>query len=98
MSADARFSVGEAVRVKNHFPPGHVRTPFYCRGKRGTVERLCGEFRNPEKLAYGNHDAEKVTLYRIRFEQAELWGDYRGPSRDRVEIELYEHWLEPNQD
>lgn len=89
-----RFSPGDAVRVKAQFPPGHVRTPFYCRGKHGTVERVCGQFHNPELLAYGNYDSEKITLYRVRFEQTELWADYRGKSADRVEIELYEHWLE----
>lgn len=88
-----RFAPGQAVRVKEHFPPGHLRTPFYCRGKHGTVERVCGEFQNPELLAYG-HESAPIVLYRVRFVQAELWDDYDGESIDRVEIELYEHWLE----
>lgn len=29
------FAIGESVRVKNEFVPGHVRMPAYIRGKRG---------------------------------------------------------------
>ena len=50
------FSVGEQVRVRQGDPPGHIRTPFYARGKTGVVERICGRFRNPEELAYGAHE------------------------------------------
>ena len=89
------FAAGDSVRVKKQFPPGHVRTPFYCRGKSGVVERICGAFRNPEKLAYGNHEAEQVTLYRVHFEQRELWESFEGAGTDGVEIEIFEHWLEP---
>ena len=48
-----RFVVGSHVNVRRGNPPGHIRTPYYIRGKSGTVERICGEFRNPEELAYG---------------------------------------------
>ena len=41
------------VKVKKMFPPGHVRTPSYLRGKIGEVERDLGYFKNPEELAYG---------------------------------------------
>jgi hypothetical protein len=88
------FSVGDPVRVKAIFPPGHVRTPYYCRGKSGIVERICGVFRNPEQLAYGNNQAEKLTLYRVHFKHTEIWPDYQGPARDGVELEIFEHWLE----
>jgi len=50
--APARFAVGERVRVRRADPPGHVRTPWYCRGHVGTIERVCGAFANPEELAY----------------------------------------------
>jgi len=91
----ARFAPGEHVRVLRRFPPGHVRTPWYCRGKSGEVERICGQFRNPERLAYGDADAEHQVLYRISFASRALWPDYEGSERDRVEIEIYEHWLAP---
>ena len=89
-----KYAPGDRVRVLGHFPPAHVRTPWYCRGKPGEVERICGRYRNPEQLAYGNRDAEQQVLYRIRFESRVLWPDYDGNERDRVEIEIYEHWLE----
>ena len=39
-----RFEVGDAVRVKKHFPPGHRRTPAYIRGKTGTIDDHAGGF------------------------------------------------------
>lgn len=92
---EARFAPGDHVRVHRHHPPGHVRTPWYCRGKSGEVERICGQFRNPEQLAYGNRDATHVVLYRVSFQSRSLWPDYDGNEGDRVEIEIYEHWLAP---
>ena len=49
-AATARFRPGERVRVRAAHPPGHIRTPHYCRGHIGVVERLCGAFANPEEL------------------------------------------------
>ena len=91
-----RFEPGDRVRVLRRSPPGHVRTPWYCRGKPGEVERICGRYRDPEQLAYGNRNAECRTLYRVRFASRALWPDYEGSEQDRVEIEIYEHWLEPD--
>ena len=88
------FVVGDRVSVRVAVPPGHVRTPFYCRGLTGVVERSCGAFHNPEELAYGRADHAPITLYRVRFRQMDLWDDYVGSPSDSVEIELYEHWLE----
>lgn len=90
----ARYAVGDAVAVKRGNPPGHVRTPYYIRGKSGVVERICGAFRNPEELAYGRNGEPKQVLYRVRFDLAAVWPDYAGPGNDTIDIELYEHWLE----
>jgi hypothetical protein len=30
----------------------------------------------------------------IRFQQRELWPDYRGPAADSLELEIFENWLE----
>jgi len=94
-AAPARFRPGDRVRVRLARPPGHIRTPWYCRGHEGEVERLCGAFRNPEELAYGRSGLPRQPLYRVRFRQKDLWPDYAGPHQDTVEIELYQHWLEP---
>ena len=75
------------------FPPGHVRTPFYLRGKTGEIERELGYFKNPEELAYGLN-ANKQKLYRVRFSMSEIWGEASETSNDTVDAEIYEHWLE----
>jgi nitrile hydratase len=89
-----RFELGDRVRVKVRFPPGHRRTPTYIRGKVGEIERICGAFPNPEELAYGFDGEPRKVLYRVRFPQKEVWPAYRGPDRDLIEMEIYEHWLE----
>ena len=88
------FEVGDRVRIRNAHPPGHRRTPFYARGKTGVIERYCGEFRNPEELAYGFDGLPRRELYRVRLRQAELWDSYGGPSGDTLDLEIYDHWLE----
>lgn len=89
-----RFAVGSPVHVKRGNPPGHVRTPWYIRGKAGVVERICGAFRNPEELAYARSGEPKQVLYRVRFAQKDVWPGYTGPASDTIDVELYEHWLE----
>lgn len=91
----AKFAPGDKVRVRADFPPGHVRTPAYVRGKRGVITRAFGEFPNPEGLAYGASGLPEKTLYEVRFEQTELWPDYQGSRRDTVDVDIYRHWLEP---
>jgi nitrile hydratase subunit beta len=92
--ADPQFSPGQKVRVIDAHPLGHVRTPFYIRGKTGVVERVCGAFPNPEELAQMRDGLPPVPLYRIRFRQNEVWPDYRGSANDVLEVEIYQHWLE----
>jgi len=87
------LAVGDAVAVLEVDIPGHIRTPYYVRGKHGVVERQVGLFRNPEELAYGRSGEPRRMLYRIRFTQAEVWPDYAGPIVDTIDVDLYEHWL-----
>ncbi len=90
------FQPGDPVAVSRRFPhTGHIRTPFYIRGKRGVVERICGVYRNPEDLAFGRDGMPKRVLYRVRFKQGLVWPDYRGAAGDTVDVEIFEHWLEP---
>ncbi len=87
------LSPGDQVAVLDVQVPGHVRTPCYVRGKQGVIERAAGKFRNPEELAYGRSGEPKRTLYRVRFEQHEVWPDYSGAAGDTIDVDLYEHWL-----
>ncbi len=88
------FRTGDFVIVRDDYPPGHVRTPVYVRGKRGRIVRKLGEFENPELIAYRLKGPRKA-LFAVRFAQTDLWPDYRGPRGDTVDLDLYEHWLTP---
>ncbi len=92
---EASFKPGDRVRVRKAYPLGHVRTPCYIRGRSGVIERLCGTFGNPEELAQQRSGEPKQPLYRVRFLQREVWPDYRGREGDVVEVEIFQHWLEP---
>ncbi len=90
----ARFAPGEAVRVRAGDGPGHIRTPWYLRGRVGRIERICGAFPNPEELAYRRDGAPAIPLYRVRFAMAELWGAGAERAEDTLDAEIFEHWLE----
>ena len=92
---EARFQPGDRVRIRRSYPLGHVRIPWYIRGHSGVVERLCGAYPNPEELAYARNGLPAQPLYRVRFLQREVWPDYSGNPADTVDIEIYQHWLEP---
>ena len=93
MSETGPFAVGARVRVREDYPPGHIRTPVYMRGKIGAVERCFGAFENAEVAAYGKTGPLK-RVYLVRFRAADLWRDYEGGPRDTVSADIYEHWLE----
>lgn len=95
-SIEPRFRPGDRVTVREVRLDTHHRTPSYVKGKRGRVDVLCGMFPNPESGAYGMTGLPRRTLYRVEFDQTELWGDrYTGPRIDRLIIDIFEHWLEP---
>ena len=89
---ETRFLPGQAVRVRKGASPGHVRTPWYLRGKIGVIERICGAFPNPEELAYGRDGLPGRVLYRVRFSLDEIW---QNGATDTLDAEIFEHWLEP---
>lgn len=91
----AQFRTGDRVAVRAAYPIGHVRTPFYIRGKRGVIERFCGAYANPEELAYARPGLPKQPLYRVRFLQRDVWPAYEGSAGDTVDVEIFQHWLEP---
>ncbi|HTV52850.1 MAG TPA: SH3-like domain-containing protein [Steroidobacteraceae bacterium] len=100
MSADAaviaaRFRPGDQVRVRWADVPGHTRTPWYIRGRTGIIERLCGAYPNPEERAYARSGLPEQPLYRVRFVQAQVWPNYTGTPADTIDVEIYQHWLEP---
>ena len=87
------FAPGEAVRVREDYPPGHIRTPVFIRGKRGVITRDFGQFDNPEITTYELQGPQK-SLYEVRFRQIDVWPDYTGSDNDTLDIDIFEHWLE----
>jgi nitrile hydratase subunit beta len=89
------FKVGDAVRVAKAYPPGHVRTPRFVRGCRGTVIRDFGKYPNPERLAYGMSGQPALSLYQVLFRMDMVWqGEGAYEAGDTVTADIYEHWLE----
>ena len=93
-AAGAKYKPGDQVRILDDTPPHHHRTPWYIKGKIGRVNVLWGEFHNPESRAYGGSGLPKQPLYLVQFDQIEIWGEYRGPSKDKVYVDVFEDWLE----
>ena len=52
-------------------------------------------YRNPELLAYGQYEIPAIPLYRVQFNQTEVWPEYEGPASDTMVVDIYENWLEP---
>jgi nitrile hydratase beta subunit-like protein len=91
-----RFKAGDRVRVRLQDRPGHIRTPWYIRGKTGWIERVHGEFLNPESLAFGGDGLPKRPLYLVAFNQTDVWENVHA-SKDKVLVDIYEHWLDPTE-
>jgi nitrile hydratase beta subunit-like protein len=89
------YKPGDRVAVRRSYPLGHIRTPYYARGCVGSIERLCGSFPMPEELAQQRSGLPAQPLYRVRFLQREVWPDYQGGAEDALEVEIFQHWLEP---
>jgi len=90
-----RYAAGDRVLVRDAWPPGHIRTPAYIRGRIGVVAQALGPHPNPEELAYRRSGLPAQPLYRVRFRQAEIWPGYAGAAEDTLDVELYQHWLDP---
>jgi nitrile hydratase subunit beta len=90
-----RFQQGDAVQVRTDDPPRHHRTPWYVKGKIGRIDAIYEPWPNPEEMAYGRTDGPHVPVYRVEFDQRDLWESYEGPDRDRLVVDIFEHWLDP---
>jgi len=86
---DARFHIGDAVRVRDVQPHGHTRCPRYVRGHRGVVVRVDRPFTLPDLAAHDVRDHREPT-YGVRFTAAELWS---ASSRDAIYVDLWESYL-----
>jgi len=92
--SDALFSVGQRVRIADRTPPVHHRVPAYAKGQVGVIERVCGMHGRPETYIRGDGEP-RTRLYRVRIPQPGLWAGYSGEAEDKLDLEVFEHWLEP---
>lgn len=82
--------------MQSRFPAGHVRTPFYLRGKSGEIIRVYGEFLDAERLAVGETGLPAVGVYQVAFALDDLWPYASGETRGvRVLADLQDNWLDP---
>jgi nitrile hydratase len=88
-----KFAAGQRVRIADRTPSVHHRVPGYAKGRIGIVERVCGLHGQPEKFIRGDGQPAQ-RIYRVQIPQYTLWDQYGGTDRDRLEIEIFEHWLE----
>lgn len=77
------YRVGQCVRIADRPHEGHHRTPGYCKGKTGRIERVHASFTNPETRAYGRDGLPEQRLYSVGFAERDF----------RVEVDIFEHWL-----
>jgi len=91
------FKPGDRVYVRHEnyatrWRKPHLRTPGYIFTKSGVIERVCGDFSNPETCAF-RIDKTPCPLYRVRFFQKDIWEDYPGSANDTIDIEITHYWL-----
>jgi nitrile hydratase len=90
----SKFNIGDQVLIRQAYPPGHIRTPYFIRGRVGKIVKILGEYANPEELAYGRNGQPLQSVYSIKFLQKDLWLNYSGMLNDTVIVEVMENWLE----
>ncbi len=92
------FRPGDDVVVRSDAVDHHHRTPWFIKGKRGTVRAVSGPFLDPESRAHGGDGIPKRLLYHLEFSQTEVWVDaYHGDDSDLLLVDVYEQWLRPRE-
>jgi nitrile hydratase len=91
VASHPRFGIGDAVVTRQMNPQGHTRLPRYCRGKRGTIDRMHGAHVFPDTHAAGQGE-QPQWLYTVRFEARELWGP--DTTASNVYVDCWEPYLE----
>jgi thiocyanate hydrolase subunit beta len=88
----ARFKVGDRVRVKDLPNLFYSRTQMYVRGVIGTVAACTYKDIIPEDEAF-NRNGQREQYYIVRFRQKDLWPEYPFDN-DTLQTESPERWLE----
>jgi len=93
-AVEARFGVGDRVRVKRMRPESHHRCPRYIRGAVGEIEKVVADDHLPGTRTSDN---QTETVYTVRFDSIDLFGDRTAdgePPYDLL-IDQWERYLEP---
>jgi len=85
------FVVGDRVRVKEDFVPGHVRMPAYIRGKTGVVVAESPAYPFPDAHAHGVPAKDEPT-YDVAFRSVDLWPN--GSDAALVHVGVFQSYLE----
>lgn len=89
------FVVGQKVRVKNEFVPGHTRMPAYIRNKVGTVVSISPAYPYPDASGHGDTRFTEPT-YDVRFAAEDLWPD--GCESADVHVGVFQSYLQACED
>ena len=84
------ISVGDRVRVKDDFVPGHIRMPGYIRGKEGVVVGVSPPYPYPDAHGHGLESAWQRT-FDVRFSSRHLWPD--GSEEADVQVGVFHGYL-----
>ena len=80
------FEVGQRVRISARSHGGHHRTPDYVKGKTRTIVASgTGRSRTPRPARTGMTGLPEQPLYLVAL---------AGDTKDRVYVDVFEHWLE----
>lgn len=85
------LAIGDRVRVKNEFVPGHIRMPGYIRGKTGVIVGVSPAYPFPDAAAHGLESPAQRT-FDVRFQSSELWPD--GSEEAEVHVGVFHSYLE----
>ena len=84
--------VGDRVRVKNEFVPGHIRMPGYIRGRCGLVVGVSPPYPFPDAHGHGLTSPWQRS-FDVQFEARELWPD--GAEDAQVQVGVFHGYLLP---
>mgnify|MGYP006276229635 CR=1 FL=1 len=90
---EARFQVGQRVRVKDVEAPAHTRLPHYARGKTGVIERIQDLSVLPDVRATRNGEIWEH-VYMIVFDAQEVFGSRAEPGQ-QLTLDVWESYIEP---
>ena len=90
-ATNAKFEVGDRVRMHAGEVPHHTRLPRYVRGHRGVVERVHGAHVFADAHATGRGEMPHW-LYTVSFDARDLWPDASADAR--VSVDAWEPYME----